>query len=143
MSERRAEKDRSVGTYIAGVVANAIVLFLVNKVPDWSLPFITDGYPAVLWAMNLSILVQIGGNALLIFVHPRFLHYLAQTVFNVVSLLAIIVLVAVFPLDFSFLAGVINTIVRIALIIGAVVTGISAIVNLFRTVGSLVRHHEE
>lgn len=143
MSERRAEKDRSVGTYIAGVVANAIVLFLVNKVPDWNLPFITDGYPAVLWAMNLSILVQIGGNALLIFVHPRFLHYLAQTVFNVVSLLAIIVLVAVFPLDFSFLAGVINTIARIALIIGAVATGISAIVNLFRTVGSLVRHPEE
>ena len=143
MSEHRAEKDRSVGAYIAGVVANAIVFFLVNKVPDWNLPFITDGYPAVLWAMNLSILVQIGGNALLIFIHPRFLHYLGQTVFNVFSLLAIIVLVAVYPFDFSFLGGVINAIVRIALIVGAVATGIGGIVNLFRTVGSLVRRHDQ
>jgi len=143
MGEGRKDKDRSVGAYIAGVVANAIVLFLVNKVPDWNLPFITNGYTAVLWALNLSILVQIGGNALLIFVHPRFLHYLAQTVFNVFSLLAIVVVVAVFPLDFSFITGVINPIVRIALIVGAVATGITAIVNLLRAVGSLLRRPEE
>ena len=143
MGEGRTDKDRSVGSYIAGVVANAIVLFLVNKVPDWNLPFITSGYPAILWAMNLSILVQIGGNAFLIFVHPRFLHYLAQTVFNLFSLLAIIILVAVFPFDFAFLSGMINPIVRIALIVGAAATGITGVVSLFRAVGSLLPRHEE
>lgn len=143
MSERRAEKERSVGAYIAGVVANAIVLFLVNEAPDWNLPFLTDGYTAVLWALNLSILVQIAGNFLLIFLHPRFLHYLAQTVFSVVSLLAIIILAAVFPFDFTFLSGGINPIVRIAFIIGACATAISAIVNLLRAIGSLLRRHKE
>ena len=142
MAERRDDKDRSAGTYIAGVAANAIVLFLVNQAADWNLPFLTDGYTAVLWALNLSILVQIAGNAILIFIHPRFLHYLAQAAFNVVSVLAIIILAAVFPFDFSFIAGVINTITRIALIVGAVATGISAVVNLFRTVGSLVQRQE-
>jgi hypothetical protein len=137
--ERREDKNISVASYIAGVVANAVILFLVNKAPDWNLRFLTDGYIAVLWVLNFSILVQLAGNAVLIFVHPRFLHYLAQTIFNVVSVLAIIILVAVFPFDFSFINPVINTLTRIALIIGGVGSGISAIVNLFRTVGSLVR----
>ncbi|MEE8441711.1 MAG: hypothetical protein V3S41_08325 [Spirochaetia bacterium] len=164
MGERHAGKDRSPGAYIAGAVANAIVLFLVNRVPDWNLPFVTDGYTAVLWAIHLCILVQIGGNALLIFIHPHFLHYLTQTVFNVVSLLALIVLAvafpfdfsfltgvintitrivmaAAFPFDFSFLTGVINTITRIALIVGAVGTGIAMIVNLSRTNVSRLRRH--
>lgn len=142
MSEQKKDQGRSVGAYIAGVVANAIVLYLVNKVPDWNLPFIVDGYTGVLWALNLSILVQLAGNAMLIFFHPRFVHYLAQVVFNLVSLLAIVVLVSVFPFDFSFIAGFINTITRIALIVAAVATGIAAAVNLFKAIGSLVPRRE-
>jgi hypothetical protein len=141
MSDRREMKEssRTVGAYIGSIVALGIVLFLVNKLPDWNLRFITDDYPAVLWAMNLSLLVQLAGNAILIFLHPRFLHYLMQTVFNVVSLLSLIVLTAVYPLDFSYFAGnFVNTIVRIALIIATVATGIGAIVNLFKTIGSIV-----
>ena len=142
MREARRDKDRSVGSYIASVIGNAIVLFLVNKVPEWDLRFITDGYTAVLWAMNLSLIVQIAGNALLVFFHPRFLHYLGQTVFSAVSLLSIIILAAVFPFDFAYVAGVLNTLVRIALIVGAVGTGISIVVNLFRAVGSLLRRND-
>lgn len=54
--------------------------------------------------------------------------------FNVFSLLALVILVAVFPFDFSFITGMLNTITGIALIIGAAATGITAIVNLFRAV---------
>lgn len=138
MAEERTEKNRSVGSYVVAVVANAVVLWLVNKAPDWNLRFLTDSYPAVLWALNLSILVQLVGNAFLVFFHPRFFHYFAQAVFNVVTVLATVILVSVYPLDFSFLAGIIDTIVRIVLIIAAVGAAISAIVNLFRAIGSLV-----
>ena len=90
MREARRDKDRSVGSYIASVIGNAIVLFLVNKVPEWDLRFITDGYTAVLWAMNLSLIVQIAGNALLVFFHPLFIpfpmtdsfHFLHQGVYR-------------------------------------------------------------
>lgn len=139
MEDRGRDSGRSVGAYIAAVVANAIVLWLVNTAPNWDLPFLTNGYPAVLWAVNLSILVQIVGNALLVFVHPPFLHYLGKAAFNAVSVLAMVVLVAVYPLDFSFLAAFVDTLVRIALIVGAVGTALAAVVNVFRAVGSLVR----
>jgi hypothetical protein len=83
--------------------------------------------------------VQIAGNAILVFFHPRFLHHLGQAVFGVVSLFSIIVVAAVFPLDFAYVAAVLNTLVRVALIVGAVATGISVVVSLFRAIGSLVR----
>jgi len=142
MAENREASKRTAGSYIAAVVANAVILFLVNKAQDWNLRFLTDSYPAVLWALNVSLLVQIAGNALLLFFHPRFLHYLGQTIFNVVTLLATIILASVFPFDFSFLAGVLNTIARIALIIAAVATAISVVVNLMKAVGSLISRAE-
>ncbi len=140
---RKRESERTVGAYIGSIIALAIMLFLFNKLPDWNLRFITDDYAAVLWALNLSILVQLAGNAFLIFFHPRFVHYLAQTVFNVFSLFALIILTSVFPVDFSSIAGSVgNTIFRVILIVATVATGIGAVVNLFKTIGSLVRRPE-
>ena len=137
------KSERTAGAYIGSIVALAIMLFVANRIPSWDWRFITDDYPAVLWALNLSILVQLAGNAILVFVHPRFLHYLAQTVFNIVSLLALVILTSVFPIDFSYLVGNAgNTALRIVLIIATVGTGIGVVVNLFKTIGSLVRRAE-
>jgi hypothetical protein len=142
VSASQDREKRSPAAYIAAVLANAALLWLVNKVPDWNLRFVTDGYAGVLWALNLSILVQLVGNGILIVLHPRFLHYLGQAVFNAVSVLATVLLVSVYPFDFSHLAEPLDTIVKIALVIGAVGTGISGVVNLFRAIGSLVRHDD-
>ena len=121
MPEKKRDSERSIPAYIGAIVANGILLFVVNKLPDWNLRFITSDYSAVLWAMNLSLLVQIGGNFGLIFFHPRFLHHLLNVAFNVVSLLAVVILFTVFPFDFSHVPGAfLDTIVRIALIVAIV-----------------------
>ena len=48
MPEKKRESERSVGAYIGAIIANGIVLFLINMVPAWNLRFITDSYPAAL-----------------------------------------------------------------------------------------------
>jgi hypothetical protein len=96
------DKTRSrKGEYIGSIVANLIFLLIVNKVPDWNLSFITESYPSVLWAVNLSIFVQIVGNALLIFFDPRWLRHLANLAFNIFGVISIAVVYAIYPFNFA------------------------------------------
>ena len=127
-----SEKPNKRANYIASAIFNLILLWVVNKIPDWNIIFITDKFVAVLWALNLSIAVQIAANFMLIFYNPLFLHYLAETGIALVSLIAVFVLYTVFPFDFSFVGDWLNLIVKIALLIGVIGTGITAIVNLVR-----------
>ena len=63
-SETRGKPNKLAG-YIASIVFNIIFLAILNKVPDWNLSFITESYPNILWAVNLSLGIQIAGNILL------------------------------------------------------------------------------
>jgi len=126
--------ERRPAGYAGTIVVNIVALWFVNSVPGWEWSFITADFPAVLWALNLSIAFQIAGNALLLFVHPRPVHYLVQAALDVVSLLALVVLVSVFPFAF---AGPGNLIARIVLFTAIFGTVVSAIVNALRTIGAL------
>ena len=124
-----------VSNYIPSVIFNAAVLFVVNKLPDWNIAFITADYPDILRAVNMSLIVHIAGNLILIFIHPLLLHHLANTVFSVFSLVAAWVIFSVFPFDFSAVVGSwLNTVVRICLIVGIAGSGVSIVVNLVRAV---------
>lgn len=136
MAEKKRDSERSIGAYVGAIVANGILLFVVNKVPSWNLGFITGEYPAVLWAMNLSLLVQIGGSFALIFFHPRLLHHLANVVFNGFSLLALVIVLTVFPISFAAQWG--NTVARVVLIVAIVGTSIGAVTHVFKAIGGLV-----
>jgi hypothetical protein len=135
-------KERTAGAYIGAVIANVIVFIVVNKLDDWNVRFITDAFPGVLWALNFSLISQIAANAVLVFFHPRFLHYAAKVALGVISLLALIILVTVFPFDFSYISNWIGTMVRIALYIGLAGTAIAIVVDSFRLVGSFLRREQ-
>jgi hypothetical protein len=134
------ERDkRTAGTYIATVIANAILFVIINKIPDWNLRFVTAEYPAVLWALNLSVLAQVAVNAVLIFFHPHVLHYTARIALGIPSLLAVIILITVFPFDLSYLFSFANTLLRIIFYIGLVGTVIGMIVDTFKLIGGVFR----
>lgn len=138
---RPGDKERNAGNYIGEIIGAAIGLFIVNKLPDWNLSFITSDYPAALWAMNLSLVVQVAGNFVLIFFHPRVIHFLAKSAFGVVALLPLVVLISVFPFDFSSAVGPwLNVVVRIAFGAAIFGTAVGVVVNALRAVGSIFGH---
>lgn len=131
--------QRRPAAYAAAIVANIVMVWVVNAIPGWNWPFITADFPAVLWAANLSLGMQIAGNALLLFLHPRFVHHLVQAVLNAVSLLALIIVVTVYPFDFnSVLADAGDTVARVILYVAIGGTVIGILVNAFQAIGSLL-----
>jgi hypothetical protein len=138
MQEERTDPERRPSAYVAGAIVNIVMLWLVNAIPGWDWRFITGDFPAVLWALNLSIGMQIAGNALLLFLHPRLLHHLVQAVMQVASLLAVVVMVTVYPFAFDeVLFNGADVVVRVLLYVGIGGTVIGIIVHGIKAVGSL------
>jgi hypothetical protein len=149
MSDRE-QSDRSsmmprrrMTDYIFTVIFNIAFLVVVNKVPDWNIPVITDSFPDILWAVNTSVAVSIAGNFILIFFHPRFLHHLFNAVFSVFGILAASVILSVFPFEFADLVGEwLNILIRIVLIVGIVGSAIGVVVNIVKAVRAVFRTRE-
>lgn len=129
-----------ISNYIPSVIFNIIILIVVNKIPDWNIAFITESYPEILRAVNMSLIVHIAGNLILIFIHPLLLHHLTNAVFSVFSLIAAWVILSVFPFDFSEIAGSwLNTVVRICLIVGVVGSAVSIVVHVIKAVVAMFK----
>lgn len=136
--------ERSIAGYITSIVGAAVALWVINALPGWELRFLGDDYPAVLWAANLSLLTQIGGRLALIFYHPRVLHNLAQVLFDALSLLALVIILSVFPFDFAAVSiPWMAALLRVGLVIGIVASVVSAVVHLIRAVGNIVNRDED
>lgn len=127
------ERERTPAAYSGSAVAGIILIWLFNAIPGWELRFITDDVTAVLWAINLSLGVQLAGNLLLLFVHPRFLHHLVQVLFAAVSLLALVIILTVYPFRFE---GVVAQAVPIVLYVAIGGTVIGGIVHALKAIGS-------
>ena len=124
-----------ISNYIPSVIFNIILLIVLNKIPDWNIVFITESYPEILRAVNMTLIVHIVGNVILIFIHPLFTHHLANAVFSVFSLIAAWVIFSVFPFDFSEIVGAwLNTVIRVCLIIGIAGSAISIVVHVVKAV---------
>ncbi len=133
-----SSRPNNPGGYIASAVFNAVFLWVMNQLPLWKPWFLLDSYSEVLWAINMSLIVQIVLNLVLIFFHPLFFHYLIQTVFSLVSIVALVWIVRVFPVDFSSSPGEwLNLVFRIVLYIGLVGTLIGGITHFVRFLKAL------
>lgn len=137
--KHKKENENTRGSFIASLIANGILLFLVNKLPDWNIFFIDSAaFREVLPAINISIAVQISGYVMLLFYNPQYLFHLANIVFGAVSIRAISVILSVFPFVFSAsTSSPIPTIVKVFLVLGIVGTGISIIVHFVKLLRSL------
>jgi hypothetical protein len=77
---------------------------LFNTVPLWrhlTQGVVLEDFIRILWAANLSFLVQIAGNLSLIFYRPPRFAAIVQILATSAGLLSLIVFYLVFPLDFS------------------------------------------
>lgn len=106
--KKEAQKEREVkkrprwerkGEFIWEIFGNILALFIVNNVQSWFPEFFTDSFTAVLWVMNVSIAIQIIGNALLFLYSPKYFFYVVRTIFNAISIVSMVVFIALFPIN--------------------------------------------
>ena len=129
-------REKRTGELTAAAVGNAICGVLFNTFPLWrqyTQGVVLDDFIRVLWAVNLSVLVQVAGNLSTIFYRPPRFAAAAQILGTAASFLSIIVFYVVFPLDFSAVgAGWINTLLRVVMIAGMAGSAIGLLVQLVR-----------
>lgn len=130
-------KENQLGGYIAGVIFGGGLLYVMNNLPAWKVPFLLGSYGEILWAVNLSLTIQLGLNVALMFYHPLYFHYLGQAIMSAAGALALLVVAQVFPIDLSMVPGLgafpwINLVARVALIAAAFGSAVGAVVNLVR-----------
>jgi hypothetical protein len=126
-------KERKTSELTASSIANAIGIVLFNTVPLWrqyTQGVVLEDFVRILWAANLSFLVQIAGNLSLMFYRPPRFAALVQILATSAGLLSLIVFYVVFPLDFSQVGVAwLNSALRIVLIAGMVGAVIGLIVQ--------------
>jgi hypothetical protein len=131
--KERTEKSRN-GEYIGGIIFSLIFLWIVNQVPNWDIPFIRSNYEVVLWALNLSLIVKIAGNGLMLLLGTRGIRYLSRMFMEAAGFISQLMLYYIYPFDFSHVQGLwwFDRVLPILLIIGMVVSAVKAVSNLWK-----------
>ena len=125
MATDRGQAPRS--GYIATIIINVIGLVILNTLPSWHLSFITDQFPTVLWAFNLSISATIVANALFLAYDAAWFKHIAQIALNGLAVVVLYTLYRVFPFAFGPLG---NQLGHIALLLCIFAVGIATVVEL-------------
>jgi hypothetical protein len=123
---------RKISEYIGAIIANGFILFALNNLYNWGVPFLTESYRNCLWAINVSLGAVIIVNFVFIFFDRDWFKHLLQVFTSGASFMALYVINAVFPFSFpgpDWYLGL-----KIFLIVAMVVTGASVIYNIIRTI---------
>ena len=91
--------ERTSGYFIA-IIFNIIFLYIVNNLLNWQIYFITPAFNEVLWIINLSIIVTIIGNTLLLLYSPESFSHLMKIIMNTINFIAVYFVYEVFPFNF-------------------------------------------
>ena len=131
-------REKKTFEFVVSVVVNLIGIAIVNTAIIWrqyTNGVILESWIDILWAANLSMIVQVVGNILLAIYRPARMYSLIQAIFAAAGLVSVIVFYNVFPLDFSQMLGNwLNTLAKAVLIIAMAGLSIGLIVNLVRAV---------
>jgi hypothetical protein len=132
--------------YVVTILINVVVLYVANNIVAWGwFPWLTADFDEVLPYISIAILASIVVNAIYILYDDAWFKSICETISLVLSLIANVQLLRVFPFDFSAYQWNWDAIVRVVLIlatIGMVAGIIAQVVTLLRTivVGSDASH---
>lgn len=125
---QKLKKDLKRPGYVAAILFNVVMLWVVNNLLAWHVPFITESFVAVLPIMNASILATIVANAAFLAYDPRWFVHLTKVALNLISLAVTYILYVLYPFDF----GPWDAIARVALVLAMVAVCIAVVVELFK-----------
>jgi hypothetical protein len=126
------EPRRKISEYIGAIIANGFILFALNNLYKWGVPFLTESYQDCLWAIDVSLGAVIIVNFVFIFYdRDRFKHML-QVFTSAASFMSLFVIHSIFPFVFPGAAWYIA--LKVFLIVAIVVTAASVVYNIIRTI---------
>lgn len=116
--------------YTFAIFFNIIFFYIVNNLENW-VNWLSDGWTAVLWIINISIVLTIVFNLFYIFYDKNWFKNFTQIILNVIGCVSIATFYILFPLNLdatSFAWS--QNLIKILLIIGFIGTIIAIIVNI-------------
>lgn len=93
-------KREQKSEYFVAIIFNLIFFYIVNNLLNWQVYFITNSLNEVLWIINLSIIITIIGNILLLLYSPEKFRHLMKIILNIVAFIAVYFVYIVFPFNF-------------------------------------------
>jgi len=113
-----------------------IIESLVRFLAEFRLGFLTIEFLACLWAVNLALSFGIVGNFLLLVYRPRWFHHLVQAVLYALGILALAVILRIFPFDFD--TDIMATAARIIIFILMVCLGAGLIYSIYASARAFI-----
>jgi hypothetical protein len=128
-----ASRPRQIGRragYLAAVVVNAVLLFVLNGQPGWqAVPFLTSTTSQVLGLVNLSLAAGLAVNLVYLAFDPPWLKSLGDLLTAAIGMAVAIRLWQVFPFAFNGSWAWCATAIRVLLIVGIAGCGVSIAVQ--------------
>lgn len=117
--------------YAVGALVNVALLWLVNVWPGWQeVPFLTGDFSQVLGYVNAAVVAGLLAQLLYLVADPPWLRTTGDLVVTAVGLVSTVVLLQVFPFEFTWQSVDAAALVRILLWVGIVGSAIGIVVAL-------------
>lgn len=121
--------------YVVAIIVNLLVYGFINTWPGWdSFDFVTADAADVVPLVNLSIGVSILANIVYLVVDAPRVKAIGEMVVSAVAMVVSVIVLRVFPFDFSAYAFPWELLTRVVLVIAVIGSGISVLVNLYRAI---------
>ena len=134
-AKARARRNGRRAGYVVAIIINLLVLGFINTWPGWeSFDFVTADAADVVPLVNLSIGVSILANIVYLVVDAPRVKAIGEMVVSAVAMVVSVIVLRVFPFDFSAYAFPWELLTRVVLVIAVIGSGISVLVNLYRAI---------
>ena len=117
--------------YFISIIIQSGLLYAANNLLSWNIPYLTDDFSQVLWAVNLSLGVNIFIYFTFLFFDRRWFKNLMNALSNVFSFISLYVIRQVFPLE---LPENLEGIVKMAMVIILALIALSVLIELANAV---------
>ena len=130
-------KREQKSEYVVAIIFNIIFWYIVNNILNWNIYFITNAFSEVLWILNLTIIVTIIGNVLLLLYSPDKFRHIMKIILNIFAFIAVYFVYEVFP--FNFYNSFYNWGLAVLLILAMIGIVIATIVEIYLLVSGRPR----
>lgn len=121
--------------YIAAMVVNIVIIFVLNNLLAWGFPYLTSDFRQVLPYLNASLVVTVIFNFSYLFFTAKWFKNASEMIGCIFSFIAACFLIKIFPFDFSSIGFTgFTSLFNVALWLGAGGIVIAFIVNLVKLI---------
>ncbi|BAZ98965.1 hypothetical protein [Methanothermobacter sp. EMTCatA1] len=121
------DKEFKNSEFVAGIVANLVLLYIINSVMNWDISFIADSFRDLIPLFNAVIGANLAANACFLIYRRQWFWTFMQIILSALGYLMVSSLYSVFP--FTFRNIYVFYSVRFALLVAMVVLAVAVFLH--------------